>query len=195
MNLKILFTFYILTFFSIEAKSQYVQNNINKIDELGQKQGYWINYDLKIELQYFIINTFENECKEITELRYFIKSEGEYLNNRPIGSWSKYSICQNNYNKIEKISHSTSLGSSSHIDTSIIVGKAFILNDTVNIYCKDEKCYFNTSKGGVFDVFLLDSLNEKLKKLTNCEYEFAIKKSQYFYNKNSYKKNKNRSKN
>jgi hypothetical protein len=171
MKLNVLLYFLIIPNFLL---GQALQDSLNLIDSLGQKQGYWIEKDTKIKLVRFEINSSEIYLDEITEYRLFKMAEGNYLNDQKVGQWYFYPTCTSHFVHLKEIKLGTlPVGSK---DTSMIVGEIYQNGDTLFFNCSNNNCIVKTLNNIEIVSFPQKTLDKELENFSRCRYWRLIRR-------------------
>jgi antitoxin component YwqK of YwqJK toxin-antitoxin module len=88
---KILFTLFLICIVHslVQAQSDFDWKEINKVDESGLKQGFWLEYEIDTlikQWQAILIDSSGND----TIINYYIYQTGYYLNNKKDSIWRFY---------------------------------------------------------------------------------------------------------
>jgi len=117
----------------------------NRIDSLGRKQGFWVNYTM------FFNSTCSDLSTEESDTCFQRFSSGQYINDNKIGRWNYYQDagCFIDFDRIEIYNEDGSVMETNckyrncttyySPDSSNVTSVIIISNDTINIKCKDKK--------------------------------------------------------
>jgi hypothetical protein len=157
---------------------------LNRIDVRGQKQGFWINYQMYLDTYCSGLSSFKSDTC------FYQSSRGNFINNNKIGLWEygtdqgcvRYEIKSEMYYPNGSVKETKNRGTTItefSNDSSFVSSIVVYNNDTISIKCEDKKTCIASYRNKNLNTFIYENLDIEQYFMTIGNYHRRIQLLNY----------------